>query len=208
MKSFNIWKRYGVAVDRVVGRRERKKAATRKALADVALELFLARGYEDVTVAEIADAADVSVTTLFNHFPGGKPALVFDEAQAREDALVAAVRDRPDGTGLVEALHAHLSRARTVSPPDDPAERARMEQFRSLVRGHRALIEAHRAMWSSQEAALATAIAEDAPDADPEAAAALARLVLDGFLHAERRPDPQAALAAVMRVLAEGWDAP
>jgi AcrR family transcriptional regulator len=189
-----------------VGRRERKKAATRKALADAALELFLERGYEDVTVAEIADAADVSVTTLFNHFPGGKPALVFDEAQAREDALVAAVRDRPAGTGVVEALHAHLRRSRTLSPPDEPADRERMERFLALVRGNRPLAEAHRAMWASQEVALAAAIADDAPGTDPEAAAALAHLVLDGFAHAERRPDPEAAFTRVMRLLAEGWE--
>jgi AcrR family transcriptional regulator len=192
-------------VEQTVGRRERKKAATRRALADAALELFLARGYDDVTVAEIADAADVSVTTLFNHFPGGKPALVFDEAQARQDALVAAVRDRPAGTGLVEALHAHLRRSRTLSPPDDPADRERMTRFLALVRTSRPLTEAHRAAWASQEVALAAAIADDAPDADPEAAAALARLVLDGFVHAEGRPDPAAAFDAVMRVLASGW---
>jgi AcrR family transcriptional regulator len=187
------------------GRRERKKAATRRALADAALALFLERGYDEVTVAEIAEAADVSVTTLFNHFPGGKPALVFDEAQAREEALVAAVRDRPEGTGLVEALHDHLRRGRTIERPDDPADRERMDRFLALVRGHRPLVEAHRAMWASQETALAAAITEDAPGTDPEAAAALAHLVLDGVVHAERRPDPVAALERVMRVLAEGW---
>ncbi|KJK57800.1 hypothetical protein UK12_14285 [Saccharothrix sp. ST-888] len=51
------------------GRRERKKAATRRALADAALRLFLERGYEQVGIREIADAADVSTTTLFKHFP-------------------------------------------------------------------------------------------------------------------------------------------
>ncbi|GLZ46424.1 TetR family transcriptional regulator [Actinomycetospora sp. NBRC 106375] len=190
----------------MVGRRERKKAATRRALADAALELFLARGYEDVTVAEIAAAADVSVTTLFNHFPGGKPALVFDEAQARQEALVAAVRDRPADTGLVAALHAHLRRSRALSPPAEPAERERMERFLALVRGNRPVAEAHRAMWASQEVALTAAIAEE-PGTDPEAAAALARLVLDGYVHAEGRPDPAAAFDVVMRLLAGGWDA-
>ena len=46
-----------------LGRRERKKAATRKALADAALELFLDRGFDDVGVREIAEAADVSTAT-------------------------------------------------------------------------------------------------------------------------------------------------
>ena len=61
-----------------MGRRERKKAATRQALADAALRLFLEHGYDQVTVRDIAEAADVSTTTLFKHFPG-KEALVFDE---------------------------------------------------------------------------------------------------------------------------------
>ncbi|MDQ2738888.1 MAG: TetR family transcriptional regulator, partial [Actinomycetota bacterium] len=49
----------------VTGRRERKKAATRAAIADAALRLFLARGYDQVSVKDVADAADVAVTTLF-----------------------------------------------------------------------------------------------------------------------------------------------
>ncbi|MFE2143549.1 TetR/AcrR family transcriptional regulator, partial [Streptomyces sp. NPDC059456] len=49
------------------GRRERKKAATRRAIADAALHLFLERGYDEVGIREIADAADVSNTTLFKH---------------------------------------------------------------------------------------------------------------------------------------------
>jgi AcrR family transcriptional regulator len=187
------------------GRRERKKAATRQALADAALELFLDRGYEAVTVAEIADVADVSVTTLFNHFPGGKPALVFDEADAREEALVAAVRDRARGIGVVAALHDHLRASRTIRPAEDREVQERMDRFLALIRGHRALVERHRAMWASQESALADAIAAAGPHVDPEDAAVLAHLVLDGFAYAERRPDPAAALDRVMRLLARGW---
>ncbi|WP_280456240.1 helix-turn-helix domain-containing protein, partial [Nocardia brasiliensis] len=66
------------------GRRERKKAANRQALADAALRLFLERGYDAVGVREIADAADVSVATLYKHFPGGKEAQVFDQDADRE----------------------------------------------------------------------------------------------------------------------------
>uniref|UniRef100_UPI002454B46E helix-turn-helix domain-containing protein n=1 Tax=Nocardia brasiliensis TaxID=37326 RepID=UPI002454B46E len=66
------------------GRRERKKAANRQALADAALRLFLERGYDAVGVREIADAADVSVATLFKHFPGGKEAQVIAPAAPRE----------------------------------------------------------------------------------------------------------------------------
>ncbi|MGI5525872.1 TetR/AcrR family transcriptional regulator [Streptomyces syringium] len=95
------------------GRRERKKAQTRKALADAALELFLDRGYDQVGVKDVADAADVSVTTLFKHFPC-KEALVFDLDQDIEAALVAAVRERAPGVSVPQALREHLLTA--VSP--------------------------------------------------------------------------------------------
>jgi AcrR family transcriptional regulator len=77
-----------------MGRRERKKAATRQAITDAALCLFLERGYDDVSIREIADTADAAVTTLFKYFPV-KEALVFDEDADQEGRLLAAVRERP-----------------------------------------------------------------------------------------------------------------
>ncbi|GCD38998.1 TetR family transcriptional regulator [Streptomyces chrestomyceticus JCM 4735] len=90
-----------------VGRRERKKAQTRQALADAALRLFLERGFEQVGVKEIAEAADVSVTTLFKHF-ASKEALVFDLEGDIEASLVAAVRDRAPGQSILQALRAYV----------------------------------------------------------------------------------------------------
>ncbi len=67
-----------MAEPETMGRRERKKAATRKAISDAATELFLERGFDEVSIREIAERADVSPTTVFAHFPS-KEALVFDE---------------------------------------------------------------------------------------------------------------------------------
>jgi AcrR family transcriptional regulator len=72
-----------------VNLRERKKAETRQAISDVATRLFEARGFETVTVAEIAAAANVSSKTVFNYFPA-KEDLFFDAEDAVRDALVAA----------------------------------------------------------------------------------------------------------------------
>lgn len=72
-----------------VGRRERKKAATRQAIADAALELFLEHGFDRVSVRDVAEKADVSTTTLFAHFPS-KESLVFD----REEDVDARLRAR------------------------------------------------------------------------------------------------------------------
>jgi AcrR family transcriptional regulator len=61
-----------------VGRRERKKQQTRQLISDVATGLFMERGFDHVTVAEVAKAADVAVQTVFNHFPT-KEDLLFDQ---------------------------------------------------------------------------------------------------------------------------------
>ncbi len=82
-----------------LGRRERKKAATRTAILEAATALFLERGFDAVTVREIADQADVTPKTVFTHFPQ-KEALVFADEKERHDRLVAAVRDRGPGVGL------------------------------------------------------------------------------------------------------------
>ncbi|MDT7802918.1 MAG: hypothetical protein QOI78_6351 [Actinomycetota bacterium] len=88
------------------GLRERKKRATRQLIADVASGLFIQRGFEEVTVAEVAEAAGVSKMTVFNYFPR-KEDLFLDRHADRLADLVAAVRTRPDGVSAVGALRRH-----------------------------------------------------------------------------------------------------
>jgi AcrR family transcriptional regulator len=86
-----------------MGLRESKKLRIRQEIADKAMQLFVARGFDRVTVAEVAAAADVSQKTVFNYFPT-KEDLFFDEVPAREAALVDAVRSRQPGETIVSAL--------------------------------------------------------------------------------------------------------
>jgi AcrR family transcriptional regulator len=85
------------------GLRERKKQRTREAILETALRLFSERGFDAVSVAEIADAVEVSVRTVYNYFPT-KEHLVFDRMEAFEEGLLDAIRDRGPGESVLEAF--------------------------------------------------------------------------------------------------------
>ncbi|MFI6005151.1 TetR/AcrR family transcriptional regulator [Streptomyces sp. NPDC051366] len=184
------------------GRRERKKAATRQSLADAALRLFLERGYDQVGIRDIADAADVSTTTLFKHFPV-KEALVFDEDADQEARLLAAVRDRPQGQSVPAALREHALRYR-VGARDDDADFA---AFVELVESTPALRDYAQSMWLRHETALAHAIAEaaGAPADDPHCAA-LAHFALEAPRTARGRADGRERVARAFDLLERGWN--
>jgi AcrR family transcriptional regulator len=187
------------------GRRERKKAQTRQSLADAALELFLDRGYDQVGVKDVADAADVSVTTLFKHF-SGKEALVFDQDDDLEAALVAAVRERPPGQSIPQALREHLQLKQTqlAIHATDP----RFADFTRLVEETPALREYAQRMWTRHEAALTRAIAEavGAPE-DDVSCAALARFALEVRSLVLRHAEPRRAADEAFALLEHGWAA-
>jgi AcrR family transcriptional regulator len=86
-----------------MGLRESKKLRTRQEIADRAMQFFAQRGFDHVTVAEVAAAAGVSEKTVYNYFPT-KEDLFFDEVPAREAALVAAIRERREGESILAAL--------------------------------------------------------------------------------------------------------
>jgi AcrR family transcriptional regulator len=86
-----------------VGLRETKKLATRQQIADVAMRLFVQRGFDHVTVAEVAAEAGVSEKTVFNHFPT-KEDLFFDEVPERGRRLSEAIRSRPEGESILDTL--------------------------------------------------------------------------------------------------------
>jgi AcrR family transcriptional regulator len=92
-----------------VGLRETKKLRTRQEIADTAMRLFATRGFDHVTVAEVAEEAGVSEKTVFNYFPT-KEDLFYDEVPAREEALRQAIRGRRPGESILTALHRLQSR--------------------------------------------------------------------------------------------------
>src|SRR5947207_2869605 len=100
------------------GLRERKKTRTRELIAESARTLFAERGFEAVTVAEIARAADVSPQTVFNYFPT-KEDLVYWRLEAFEAELLTAIRDRPEGEPVIVAFGRFVRRPRGLLAEGD-----------------------------------------------------------------------------------------
>ncbi|MCX4782522.1 TetR family transcriptional regulator [Streptomyces sp. NBC_01264] len=98
------------------GLRENKKLRTRRQLAATALELFLERGFDAVSVADIAAAAEVSKPTLFRYFPS-KEDLVLDRFADHQDEAARVVRDRAAGQTPVAAVRAHFLAALAERDP-------------------------------------------------------------------------------------------
>jgi AcrR family transcriptional regulator len=87
------------------GLREAKKLRTRRAISDVATRLFVERGFDAVTVTDVAREAGVAPATVFNYF-GTKEELLFDRAAEQRERLVAAIGARPTGASVASAFRA------------------------------------------------------------------------------------------------------
>jgi len=90
-----------------VGLRERKKQQTRQQIFEAARALFETKGFDQVSVAEIARAADVSEVTVFNYFPT-KEDLFYGGMQFFEEELIESVRSRPKGESVIRAFRRRL----------------------------------------------------------------------------------------------------
>ena len=133
--------------------RERKKRLTREAIFTAARALFAERGFDDVTVAEIADAANISVKTLFTYI-GAKEELLFSGRPAVLSAVVEAVGNRRLGqTPLVAAGQALLAAV------DDQDPERNLGAFLRTAGSGPAARSRLRALWEETEDALTEALA-------------------------------------------------
>ena len=155
------------------GLRERKKARTRLAISNVATKMFIERGFDDVTVAEVAAAAEVSVATIFNYFET-KEELFFD----REGEVIEAQRrfivERTAGETIVSAIHREFLFAIDAGVPQLMSHGA---DFLRTIEGSSALRARMRLGFEKGEASLAETIAEEteavAGDPTPQIVAAM-----------------------------------
>ena len=148
------------------GLRERKKQQTRQLIAETARRLFTERGFERVTVAEIARAADVSEQTVFNYFPT-KEDLVYWRLESFEQELLAAVRDREPGEPVLAAFGRFVTRPRGLLVQDDAQAREHLAALTRMITESPALLAREQQIFAGYTTSLAKLIAEE-QGADPD----------------------------------------
>ncbi len=156
-----------------LGLRERKKLQTRQNISDTATRLFLERGFDPVTIAEIAAAADVAKMTVTNYFPR-KEDLVLDLHDEFVSGLARTVLERRAGESALAALRrAYLADAAARNPVVGFSGL----EFARLITGSPALVARLREFHEERERALAETLAAEtgvdgAVDITPRIAAA------------------------------------
>jgi AcrR family transcriptional regulator len=196
-----------------MGLRERKKEQTRRLIADTAWRLFADRGFDQVTVAEVARRAQVAVATVFNYFPT-KEDLFFFRLKAFEARLVDAVGDRPAGEPALAAFRRALEGDGGLLAQVEAGDAQALERLRTVNRviaDSPALQAREQQVIGRTADALAAVLAAEAGDPAGEVTARVAANALVGVQRAlvdytRRRvlADQQPArLAADVRRLSE-----
>ncbi|MFI6338416.1 TetR family transcriptional regulator [Streptomyces sp. NPDC050535] len=143
------------------GLRERKKQRMYEAVSDVAIGLFLEKGFDSVSVAEVAAAADISKPTLFRYFPA-KEDLVLYRFADHETEAARVVAGRPDGRSVADALLEHfLDGLRRDDPVTGLNDHPDVLAFHRLLYGTPSLAARAYAYVERSEAALAEALGGD-----------------------------------------------
>jgi AcrR family transcriptional regulator len=140
------------------GLRERKKQRTRRLIRDTAVRLFMERGFDQVTIVEIAREADVSEATVFNHFPT-KEDLVYGQMETFEQELLGAVRNRPTGESALAAYADFVFSIRGLMTEQQGAEQ--IAAWARLVLDSPALVSREHELFAHNTAALAHLLAEE-----------------------------------------------
>ncbi|WP_405397933.1 TetR/AcrR family transcriptional regulator [Streptomyces microflavus] len=141
-----------------VSLRERKKQLTYRAISDAAVAMFLERGFDKVSVAEVAAAADISKPTLFRYFPA-KEDLALHRFADRDDEAARVVGGRAPGASPLEALRRHfLAGLDRRDPATGLCDAPQVLAFHRLLYGTPSLVARLYAYQGRSEAALARAL--------------------------------------------------
>jgi len=150
-----------------VGLRERKKQQTRQAIRGAAARLFSERGFEQVTVTEIASEANVSAATVFNYFPT-KEDIVFAGMEAFETDLLHAIRVREAGTSVLTAFKTFILDLHGILVSTDPEATRELTAVSRIVLDSPALLAREAQILARFAQTLAALIAEETGAADDD----------------------------------------
>ena len=139
---------------RELGLRERKKQRTRELIAETARRMFVERGFEHVTVAEIARAAEVSEKTVFNYFPT-KEDLVYWRLESFEEELLAAVLERAVGESILSAFGRFVLKRRGMLAQEDPEAVEQLAALTRMITESPALLARERQVFERYTSSLA-----------------------------------------------------
>ena len=143
------------------GLRERKKAQTRELIADSARRLFLDRGFDSVTVAEVAREANVAEKTVFNYFPA-KEDLFYGRLEAFEEELLKAIRERDPGVSVIAAFGGFVIKRRGALQMDDQGRAtAELRAITRVITESPALLAREREVFARYTDSLAALIAKE-----------------------------------------------
>lgn len=185
-----------------MGLRELKKQRTRKAISDMATLLFIERGYNEVTTAEIAELAEVSVPTLFKYFPT-KESLVFDEDSETESWLIKTVINRKKNQSILDALLEARAKRIDYMPT---GHEDNFYKFISLVDNTPELNLYSKQMWMRHEKVLAELILNESKSKISQLEAeSIAHFILDSFYRSLGTANPKATLEQLFNLLRKGW---
>nr|WP_202449696.1 TetR/AcrR family transcriptional regulator [Streptomyces sp. SID4917] len=164
-------------VDGKPGLRERKKQRTHTAISEAAIALFLEHGFNQVSVAQVAEAAEVSKRTLFAYFPA-KEDLVVHRLADHETEAARVVRARPDRTAPLTALREHfLNGLRERDPITGLNDRPEVRAFHRMILDAPALVTRMERFKTTAERTLAEALRDTADIPEPTARLAAVQLV-------------------------------
>jgi AcrR family transcriptional regulator len=153
-----------------LGLRERKKRQTRELIADTARRLFLERGFDSVTVVEIAREADVAEKTVFNYFPT-KEDLVYWRMETFEEDLLETIRERQSGESVLAAFGRFVLEPRGLLAERDPDALERLAALTRMITESPALLARERQIFERYTTSLAALIADEtgagADDVEP-----------------------------------------
>ncbi|MFC4505552.1 MULTISPECIES: TetR/AcrR family transcriptional regulator [Streptomyces] len=141
---------------RDTGLRELKKRRMYQDVSEIAVRLFLERGFDAVSVAEVAAAAEISKPTLFRYFPSKEDLVLHQIADHEEESARVVVAAREEGVGPLPALRRHFLAGLAASDPvtglnDHPAVRA----FYDMLYGTPSLVARLHGYLERSETALA-----------------------------------------------------